>query len=192
MYTKSSWLLRNDVRTTDWRVNPQSRTSHRSSGRLAQGRTAPYREPMGPVHKLLSELDALGPLAPALLSLWAAAPRAIRLARTAAKDAAASEQLGQLTQEAVQQAAAATTILWENDELLMKAGAQLRAALESTGADPRVRAALVRLKDKAMSLWDVQVERLVEGALLEERGDLADTFKVVETVLDGLLRRALR
>lgn len=147
---------------------------------------------MGPVHKLLSELDALGPLAPALLSLWAAAPRAIRLARTAAKDAAASEQLGQLTQEAVQQAAAATTILWENDELLMKAGAQLRAALESTGADPRVRAALVRLKDKAMSLWDVQVERLVEGALLEERGDLADTFKVVETVLDGLLRRALR
>lgn len=147
---------------------------------------------MGPVHKLLSELDALKPLAPALLSLWAAAPRAIELARTAARDAAASEQLGRLTQEALAQAAAATTILWENDELLVRAGRQLQRALEGAGEDPRMRAALTRVKDTAMRSWDTQVERLVDGALRGERGDLADTFKVIETVLDGFLARALR
>ncbi len=146
---------------------------------------------MGPVHKLLREFDALRPLAPALLSLWATAPKAIELARTAARDARANEQLGKLTDEALSAAADATAILWANDELLMRAGAQLRQALEGAGGDPRVRAALEKLKDAAMRSWDSQVERLVGGAIEGERNDLGDTFRVVEAVLDGLVQRAV-
>jgi hypothetical protein len=172
--------------------------SSRPPARTAQGydalawvRVAPYRDRMGPVHKLLSELDALRPLAPALLSLWAAAPKAIKLAQKAAEDTRAGEQLGQLTDEAIQHAAAATAILWENDELLRSAGAQLRRAISGASDDPRMRAALGKLKDAAMRSWDSQVERLVEGAMADERNDLADTFRVVEAVLDGLLHRIL-
>ena len=142
--------------------------------------------------KLLAELDALAPLAPALMGLAASAPRAISLAAAAVRDNAAADELVTLGEETFQRAVEATQILWEHDEILVRAGTQLRDSLARAADDPEMQGALRSLRKGVANLWDRQLERAVERALTAERGDLAEGVRVAQAAVDRLLARALR
>ena len=145
-----------------------------------------------PLFKLLSELDALAPLVPSIVAMASAAPRAISLAASAMRDADAADDLASLGGDAFHHAVEATEVLWKHDDLLIRAGTQLRDAMEQAGGDPEIAAALSALKSNAGRLWDHQLERMLDRSLGSRPGDLAGAVRVAQAVTDKLLERALR
>ena len=144
-----------------------------------------------PILRLLSEFDALAPLAPSLIALASAMPRALTLAKQAVDDTRATDALLTLADDTFETAVGLTMALWKRDDLLVAAGVQLRDALTQAGENPQMRASLVSLRGRLANVWDQQLERTIHRAFTSERGDLSEAARVAQAVTDRLLERVL-